>query len=101
MRRLLSRDPLTGKTQYFEHDYGSDSFRIVTSEDIEPVLAMNHEQKQDAADDWKGDVHKVASLPMSVYMDLKQKGIVDDERAFRRWLNDPDNAVFRTRRGKV
>ena len=51
--------------------------------------------------DWKGDMHKVASIPMSIFYDLKRKGILDDPVAMKKWLNDPDNRVFRTRPGQV
>ena len=46
-------------------------------------------------------LNRVASIPMNVFMELKKKGIVDDKKAFRRWLNDRDNRVFRTRPGVV
>lgn len=39
---------------------------------------------------------KVASIPLVVYTDLKQRGIADDPIAFKEWLDDPANAVFRT-----
>jgi hypothetical protein len=34
-------------------------------------------------------------------MDLKQKGIVNDPKRLRKWLNDRDNALFRTKLGRV
>lgn len=50
---------------------------------------------------WKGDMHKVASIPMSLYYDLKAKGITEDPARMKAWLNDPDNRFFRTRPGRV
>jgi hypothetical protein len=38
---------------------------------------------------------------VNVYYDLKRRGIIDDPAAFRAWMNDPDNRVFRTRPGRV
>jgi hypothetical protein len=32
---------------------------------------------------------------------LKAKGIVDDEKRLKRWLNDSDNKFFRTRGGTI
>jgi hypothetical protein len=46
-------------------------------------------------------MHKVASIPMNVYFDLKEKGILDDPAALKRWLNDSDNRFFRTKAGRV
>ncbi|MBN7809108.1 hypothetical protein JZX86_27700 [Agrobacterium rosae] len=42
-----------------------------------------------------GENVKLASVPMSVHMDMQAKGILDDEKAFARFLNDPDFAKFR------
>ena len=45
------------------------------------------------------DLNKVASIPLSVYYDLKRRGIADDPVALKKWMNDSDNQVFRTRQG--
>ena len=99
--RLLSYDPQTLTRQWFK-DNEDGSFDIVTEQEMDPVLANNQELRKD------GDVHKrwgegqlVASIPMSVWWDLWQKGIVQDEPVFKRWLNDSTNLVFRRRLGVV
>ena len=38
---------------------------------------------------------------MVLYYDLKEKGILDDPKALKKWLNDADNKAFRTREGTV
>lgn len=55
-------------------------------------------------DEWR----HLARIPMSVYMELmRQKVISDDghsvvdQKALRRWLNDPENRYFRTSEGKA
>lgn len=98
-QRILNRDPVTGLTRYFTSD--DEQFTITTVRDDEPVLESNHEHRLNTDDTWKGDTHRVASIPLTVFMDLQAKGIIEDENAFKRWLNDPENAVFRTRGGKV
>lgn len=50
--------------------------------------------------------NKIASIPMTVIDMLNKKGIlrgfkVLDEKAFKAFLNDPDNRFFRTRTGRV
>ena len=50
--------------------------------------------------------NKVASIPLTVIDALNKKGIlrgfkVLDEKAFRQFLNDPDNRFFRTRTGRI
>jgi hypothetical protein len=36
-----------------------------------------------------------------VYYELKRQGIADDPKALKKWLNDRDNQVFRTRAGTL
>lgn len=43
----------------------------------------------------KGDFWHIASIPPTVWLDLKRRGIADDKIALRRWLDDPDNRVFK------
>jgi len=59
---------------------------------------------------WSGEVldpkNKIASLPLAIINDLNAKGImrgfhIQDPKAMKKWLNDPDNRVFRTRGGEV
>lgn len=99
--RLFDRDPIFGLTRYFQYNDDDDTFTIRTEQDVEPLLDENKAFMADAADGWRGELHRVASIPMPLYMQLKMQGIVDDERAFKRWLNDRDNRFFRTRPGIV
>jgi len=59
---------------------------------------------------WSGEVldpkNKIASLPLAIINDLNAKGImrgfhIQDPKAMKKWLNDPENRVFRTRGGEV
>jgi hypothetical protein len=59
---------------------------------------------------WSGEVfdpkNKIAELPLAIINDLNAKGImrgfhIQDPKALKKWLNDPDNRVFRTRGGEV
>ena len=43
---------------------------------------------------------KVARIPLTLYNELRNKGILNDQKAFRRWLNDPANKGWRTVDGK-
>jgi hypothetical protein len=38
---------------------------------------------------------------MALFYKLKNQGIIDDPAAMKRWLNNPDNKLFRTRPGRV
>lgn len=101
MKRPFSNDPLTGTETTFEYHDEDDSFSLHTTQQVDDVLDSNKASYTDADCGWKGDMHKVASIPMTLFLQLKQQGIVDDPVAFRAWLNDPNNRYFRTKPGKV
>jgi len=98
-KRLFGRDPLTGITQYW-HVKENGEYVIETQQDVSAIAEANKRQYNDTPDR-HGDVNKVASIPLNVYYDLKRRGIADDPVAFKKWLNDRDNQVFRTRAGRL
>jgi hypothetical protein len=100
-RRLFDKDPAMGTTTYFHYDDDAGSMTLETLQETDDIVEGNKQDFNDAPAHWRGDMHKVASIPMTLYMQLKREGIIDDPRAFKRWLNDRDNRFFRTRPGKV
>lgn len=46
-------------------------------------------------------MRKIASIPNVIVEDLMARGIWGNKERFKKWLNDPDNAVFRTHGGRV
>lgn len=101
--RVLDWNPEFGTKQLFHYDHATDQFHIETVYDAEDVIEFNKALDSHVGPDakWKGDMHRVASIPLTIYMDLVKQGITKDEKAFRRWLNDPQNRFFRTRGGRV
>lgn len=106
--RLFDVDALTGIAEYFYYDDETDGFRIETRQDVEPFLERNKAlwndtEKHTRYREWT----RVASIPNVVLMELSNQGIITptgtilDEPRFRRWLNDRDNLLFRTRAGTV
>lgn len=100
MKKLLDTDPITGIRHMFEYDETTDQATITAEQDVSNVIESNKRVYNDANGKY-GDWTRVASIPMVVYMDLKKKGILDDQVALKRWLNDPDNKYFRTRPGTI
>lgn len=104
--RILCEDPLSGITTYFIMEEGAKEFTLAHRQ-IEDAgyAAHNHRERTShstkAPQQWKGDMHKVASIPMVVYHELQQKGIDRDQAEMKRWLNKAENQVFRTKPGKV
>lgn len=108
--RLLDFDPLTGIKQFIDTDEMTGVSTIRTEQDVEDILRVNKVHRShfsNGRDTWgDGFDHrtKIASIPLNIYMDLVKRGICGPNRdpaAFKRWLNDGDNAAFRTRPGVV
>ena len=102
MKQLFSKDAATGITEYFHYDPVTDQATIETVQDYSPIAEHNAAQYREVTslDRW-GDGKRVATIPLAIYNRLKKEGITNDQAALRRWLNDPENRVFRTRPGKV
>lgn len=100
-RFIFNRNDHLGITRWFDYDEDTDTFGIHTEQNVMPAVEANKQLFNDAPTNWRGDMHLVASIPMSIYFDLKQKGIADDDAAMKRWLNSSENQVFRTRPGIV
>lgn len=98
-KRLFSHDAEQGITKYW-HVNGNGEYVVETVQDVSQIADFNRRQYNETPDKY-GDVNKVASIPLSVYYQLKQQGIADDPVALKKWLNDSDNQVFRTRAGKL
>lgn len=98
-RRVLNFDPERKIQRVFHPD--GDRFHVETKQDITALVEHNKAVLAANSTGFKGDFHRVACIPISVYMDLWQKGIAQDEKAFARWLNDRDNKVFRVKEGRL
>lgn len=100
MKRILSQNPETGTTTYFHST--PEAIHIEKVQDVTSIVedAKNVFNSIDERARW-GELTHVASIPMSIFYDLKAKGIVDDEKAMKKWLNSPENRYFRTRPGVV
>lgn len=77
MAKFFDYDPITGLTEYFDHDDQSGRSLIRTVEDVEPLLERNKALARDnLADGQNSDSFKLyASIPMTVVMELRKKGI--------------------------
>lgn len=106
IERPFGFDPLTGATETFYYDEATGESHIKRSEDIAPILETAEAHRNlfrgPGGGSWKGNFHRVASIPLSVYHEkLVKTGKIKDQNEVKRFLNDPDNRVFRTRPGRV
>jgi hypothetical protein len=101
--RVLSSDPDTGIRELFYYDPDGDRSRIETVQEVDPILAdcKAHMAETDERTRWKGEMHRVASIPLVLFYKLLREGIIHDKKAMKRWLNDPENRSFRIRPGRI
>jgi hypothetical protein len=98
---LLEYDPLAGITEYLHSDDG-ENFILERVMDVEPIVEMNKiAQSEWQGKRWGDGLQHVATIPLNILADLKAKGILDDQKAFFRWLDNPDNRLFRTKTGTL
>lgn len=102
----ISADPALQKVVQF-HDLNDGRFAVDTVFDVEPIVDENTAVRNAQPDGWKGREHLVASIPMPIWQALRMTwkalglSTADQQAALKRWLNDPDNAKFRTKRGRL
>ena len=98
---LVSHDVKLGRTVWStQNPDGSTTFR--TDYAVEPTIDENTALRNMASPGWKGDYHRIASIPLNVFYDQLQPAIQqDDQRFISRWLNDGDNRAWRTKSGTV
>jgi metal-dependent HD superfamily phosphatase/phosphodiesterase len=99
VKRIFSQDDATGITKYW-HVTGNGEYVVETQQNVSAIVEANKRQYNDTPNK-HGDLNKVATIPLSVYYELKRKGIADDPKALKKWINDRDNRVFRTRAGTL
>lgn len=102
MSKLFDVDPVTKTVQWFHWDEASRGKEMViqTRQEMGEIFESNKLDINNAESRW-GDGKCVARLPLTIWADLKKKGVIDDQKALRRFLNDPDNRVFRTFPGRI
>jgi len=98
---LMEHDPVSGRTIWSYFDGEKTVYR--TDYPVEATMAENEAIRNEAGRAWKGDWHRVASIPLNV---LHDSGLVEaqtqgDDKFVKRWMNDSDNRAWRTKDGTV
>jgi hypothetical protein len=106
--RLFDHDKESGITEYFHYDDETGGFAIEYRQDVEQLIEQNKRLWNDTEKHTKyGELTRVASIPNVMLMELAKQQIVTpggrvlDQERFRKWLNDRDHLLFRTRAGDV
>ena len=97
---LFSHDEKLGRTVWRYFDGEKTVFR--TDYRTEQIVADNKAHLLDGAGRPWGGGRRVASIPLNVYFEqLAEAQNQQDDKYMSRWLNDSDNAAFRTFGGRV
>lgn len=103
----IERDPSTGIIEEFWYDHESDKVITVRKHDVERIVdmakEMHNQHNRPNYSDSQGQ-HLVARIPLVVIDLWREQGFdwfnsTDKER--RAWLDKEENAVFKTRPGKL
>lgn len=76
---------------------------IDTQQEITDLKELNKASfnAHDGRSHFRKDMVRVASIPMNLYMELDRLGIARDDKALLKWLDQPENGVFRTAPGRL
>lgn len=101
---LFDHDPLTGRRIYMSLDEGPPGKTLWRVEiPVDDVIEANAEAEKASHGRRFGDWNRVASVPVNI---MEKTGLdiavqARDNRFLSKFLNDSDNAKFRTSRGRV
>lgn len=98
---LFDQDPETGTMIWMMLDGDKTVFRI--DQNVDPILEANAEAEKLTQGKRFGDWNRIASVPLRL---VEKTGLdiatsMRDQRFISKWMNDGDNAKFRTSRGRV
>lgn len=94
-------NPNTGVSTWAMRD--GDDVIFQTRQDVSILLDLNRAERNMASVGWKGDYHKIASIPVAQMYDgyFHEAVKSQDEKAVKRFLNDSDNSKLRTKEGRL
>ena len=100
--KIFDVNPELGITRTWHYNDETDEATIQTQQDVTAIVEENKNEfnQVDERAKW-GEFSRVASIPLSLYYELKKDGKLEDQAYMKRWLNDPENRHFRTRPGEV
>lgn len=98
---LYDYDHKSGRSVWHYFDGEKDVFRV--DYPVGNLLSENAEIRNGAERAWKGDWHRVASIPLNIAYGsgLVQAHSEGDDRFLKRFLNNSDNCAWRTKEGHL
>jgi hypothetical protein len=100
MKKHLHFDPETGLLNTFHLDQQTGEARVDTTQDVTACLDVNKELQTESVDR-RANWRRVAQIPLTLWFDLRKRGILQDKKKLKAWLNDSENRFFRTNSERV
>lgn len=109
MKTLIGRemDEVTGIETRYYYNSADNKIHVQRLQDVENNLNANKAEYNSVGDHGrfnKGHLHKMASIPMSLYEKWKKEGfdaLTGDDKELRRRLNSSDYRHLRTKPGRL
>ena len=97
---MTRRTVIDTKTNLVSEFITEDNKNIYhTSQNVQPVLDHVKRIKETTAP--SKELRHVAEVPMVIYQKAVREGWAKDRKQWKKWLNDPDNKLFRIWQGRV
>ncbi|MEK0326370.1 MAG: hypothetical protein QQN63_11770 [Nitrosopumilus sp.] len=93
-------------TETYHYDESTGKSYISTSQKVKPYLDANAEKMKNDTGNWKGEMHHIASIPMSIIENWNQE-LGDNclKKEFRPWfmakIKDREYSKLRVKGGKL
>jgi len=98
---LYDHDFALGRTIWHMFDGEKDVFRV--DQNVTSLVSENQAVRNVAEKAWRGDWHRVASVPLNIAHDhgLVKAHSEGDDGFVKRFLNSSDNRAWRTKEGNL
>ncbi|WP_457660177.1 MULTISPECIES: hypothetical protein [Sinorhizobium] len=98
---LYDHDHTTGRSVWHYFDGEKDFFRV--DYPVDNLISQNQDVRNSAEKAWRGDWHRVASVPLNIAYDsgLVQAHSEGNDKFVKSFLNSSDNRAWRTKDGHL
>jgi hypothetical protein len=96
-KHLIEAVPGRVEIQHVDTE-NEDDLIVETKWDVEPIV----ERAKMLSEQTPGETFRhVGTIPPHVLRQAYREGWIHDQKKWKQWLNDPDNAAFRTWPGQI
>ncbi len=99
-KMYLDFDPISGIRHWTDTDEETGETRYGYDQEVAAILDYNKHEYNEAPTRW-GEWTWVGSIPLSLFYQWQQEGILDDQKEMKKRLNDIDFRSLRTRPGNL